>query len=78
MTHSCVEIDLKEKEMTMKEADRKNTEINKLENEREHLQLECDQYNDDLKSLHEEYNKVQVINEQLSSITASKTKVETE
>lgn len=64
--------------MLKDEADRKNMEINKYEDEVRDMQGQFEQYAKDLEPIKEEYKKTAAIGERLSSITASKTKVETE
>lgn len=64
--------------MIKDEADRKNMDINKHEDEIQKMLVDLQKFADDLVPLKEEYKKIHEIGERLSSITASKTKVETE
>lgn len=72
------EVDLKELEMIKEQADKKTLEINNHETEIAQMKQKIDECKAKVKPLHDEYNQVVKIGEQLSSITASKTKVETE
>lgn len=60
------------------EADKKNMEINKYEDEVEQMQKTYATYDERLKPLNVEYKKAAEIGERLSSITASKAKAEAE
>lgn len=60
------------------EADRKNMDINKYEDEKQQMATRYDQCKVDITPLNEELRKVTETGEKLSSITASKTKAETE
>ncbi|XP_055313426.1 DNA repair protein RAD50-like [Sitodiplosis mosellana] len=71
-------VNLKEMEMKKLEADKKNMDINKYEDEMKAMKEKFEKCKTDLEPLREEYKKVAAIGERLSSITASKTKVETE
>lgn len=74
----CSEVDLKELEMIKEQADKKTMEINKHVDEIEQMKQKIDECETKLKPLHDEYKQVVKIGEQLSSITASKAKVEAE
>lgn len=74
----CLEVDLKELEMIKEQADKKTMEINKHEDEIEEMKQKIEECKVKLEPLHEEYKQVVKIGEQLSSITASKAKVEAE
>lgn len=65
-------------EMIKSEADKMNMEINKHEDEMQEMKVKLECCKKDLKPMYDEYNRVHEIGEQLSTITASKTKVETE
>lgn len=58
--------------------EKKTMEINKHEDEIQQMEQKIDDCKVKLNPLHEEYKQVQKIGEQLSSITASKAKVEAE
>lgn len=64
--------------MKKQEADKKNMDMNKYEDELNVMKEKFERYKTDLEPLREEYKRVAEIGERLSSITASKTKVETE
>lgn len=69
---------MKELEMVKQESDKKKMDVNKYEDEKQEMQERHDQYNVELGPLKAEYEKVKETGEKLSSITESKTKVETE
>lgn len=69
---------MKELEMIKEQADRKTIEINKHVDEIEQMNQKIDECKAKLGPLNEEYKQVVKIGEQLSSITASKAKVEAE
>lgn len=64
--------------MIKEQADKKTMEINKHEDDIEQMKKKIEEYKAKLEPLHEEYKQVVKISEQLSSITASKAKVEAE
>lgn len=80
--HVCfgtyLEVDLKELEMIKEQADKKTMEINKHEDEIAEMKQKIEECVVKLEPLNEQYKQALKIGEQLSSITASKTKVETE
>lgn len=64
--------------MHKQETDKKNMEMNKYDDEKKQMQTRYEQFDVQMKPLEEEYLKMKEREERLSSITASKTKVETE
>lgn len=64
--------------MIKQEADKKNMDICKHEDEAVQFKEKIEEYNAKLKPISEEYKKAQEIENRLSTITASKTKIETE
>lgn len=72
------EVNLKEMEMIKLEADRKNMEINKHEDEMKQMAEKFEQYKIKIQPLREQLKRDIEIRERLSSITAIKTKAETE
>lgn len=75
---SPTEVNLKELECIKDEAGNKNDKINQFESDIQVIKGKIEQCNADLVPLREQYEKIREIGERLSSITASKTKVETE
>lgn len=65
-------------EILKSEAEKKLMNINKNEDSLKQMKEKHEQCKIDLMPLREEYTRVKEIGERLSSITASKTKVETE
>lgn len=64
--------------MIKEQADKKTLEINKHEDEIEEMKKKIEECKVQLEPLHDEYKRAVKISEQLSSITASKAKVEAE
>lgn len=64
--------------MIKEQADKKTMEINQHVDEIEQMKQKIDESNAKLEPLYEEHKQVMKIGEQLSSITASKAKVEAE
>lgn len=69
---------MKALEMIKEQADKKTMEINRHEDEIVQMKQKIEEYKVKVKPLNEEYVKAVKIGEQLSSLTASKAKVETE
>lgn len=64
--------------MTKEEADKKSMEISKHEEEMDQMKRSHDKYEVEIKPLNDEFNRIKKIQDQLSTIIASKTKAETE
>lgn len=64
--------------MLKQEADKKNMDINKYEDEKQQMQKRYNQCTVEIEPLQDEYRKVKETGDKLESITSSKTKVETE